>query len=221
MIVPRSDNAMSTALAINDLLALRVWTVLGNQAAVSTFNFRCVAVAGISGTDTQMALAMDAIMAAFFPVIMADQAVYRGVQVYFLKRTGPLPNPVFSIANISNGTGGVNALPRNTAAILKYNTDIRGPGGRGRIYLPFCAADTMAPTGDPTAGFNTSVTAFGVSMLTDVVVGSGLNTAEIRWSLLHRGPVLTSTDIKSAASAGKFGQMHKRGDYGRSNSSPI
>lgn len=212
---------MATTIATNDLLSVRVWTVLGNQAAVTTFNFRCSSVLGTSATDQTFATLMDAFMAAFFPVIMADNASYRGVQVYFLKRTGILPNPVSSITNAAAGVGGTNALPRNSAAILKYGTDLRGPGGRGRVFLPFLAADTMGADGDPTAGFNTSVTAFGASMLIAQVAGSGLNIATLKWTLVHRGPVVSSTDLTTAVSAGKFGQMHKRGDYGRPNSSPI
>lgn len=212
---------MATVVQINDLLVARIWCVLGNQAAVNTFGFRCVNIAGTGGTDQKLAEVIDPTTASFYKTILADQAVYRGVQVYFLQRVGALPPPVFTIGSTGNGTGGVNGMPLNTCPIMKYSTFARGPGGRGRIFLPFCAADTTGPTGEPTAGFNGAVNAFATVMLIPITFGVGGNNSTVRWSLIHRGPVLSATDMLNASSSGKIGQMHKRGDYGRPNTSPI
>jgi hypothetical protein len=212
---------MATPIVVGDIIAVRGWTQFAPQAAVNTFNFQCTAITGTGATDAVAASQFDLLLSTFYPTIICDQASYRGVQVYFLKRTGILPLPAQSNANTAAGIGGTLALPRNTAAILKYATLLRGPGGRGRLYLPFLPTDTMTAQGDPTAGFNTFVTNFGATLLTPTIVGTGPNTSTLVWSLAHRGPVITSTPIATARSADKFGQMHKRGDYGRPNSSPV
>lgn len=212
---------MATTIAPNDILAVRVWTKLDNQAAVNTFNYQCFAVSGVSVTDVDLASFLVTQMTAFYASLCCNQTTYRGMQVYFLRRSGPLPLPANNTAGAGACTGGVNGLPRNTALILKYGGFNRGPSGRGRLYLPFLPTDIMGPDGEPNAGALVLVNSFASAMLTPIVVGSGGNTASLTWQLVKRKPPIVTQQIVTAECAEKFGQMHKRGDYGRPNNPPF
>ena len=92
------------------------------------------------------------------------------------------------------------------------------------MYLPFSATVNLTVLGEPTAAFNTLISGLGTTLETPTIITSGGSSATMAWVLLHRQPSPappTTTQIVQAFSAGKFGQMHKRGDYGKANQSPI
>lgn len=218
---------MPTQIVPGDILAIRAWATLGTQAAVNTYNFLCNTTAGASVTDQDFADAMDGYMSTFYTTYMGNSAQYNGVQCYFVRRIGAtfLPPPVSSVTNAGPGTASTDAVPKNTAAILRYFSNVkRGPGGRGRVFLPFAGAINVGPTGDPIAAFTTLMQGFINGLTTAVVVGTPPNTANFFFILLKRATETTPLDytlVTDGSPANKFGQQHKRGDYGRPNSSPI
>lgn len=217
---------MATQIQVGDILAVRAWNHLSDQAAVNTFNFACIASTGAGVTDQDLADGFAPFFATFYTTYMANGATHDGVQVYFMRRTAgfSLPAPVDNTVSAGGGTAGADALPKNTAAILKYTTNVRGPAGRGRVFLPFASTAATTPFGVPTAALNTLINGLASTLLTPTIVGTVPNQSTLVWSLLHRDPVtkvITTTELLSAATAFKFGQMHKRGDYGRPNASPI
>jgi hypothetical protein len=217
---------MANPIGVGDILAARVWCVLNEQAAVNTYNWVCLSKTGAGGSDQDLATTLDTFYSSFYIPLLPSLAIYKGVQVYFLKRLGLLSNavPVNSIAASGNGTGTGNSLPRNAAAILSYNVGLRGPANRGRVYLPFVASEWLDATGRPTTAFGVLANSFLSGQLGGVVAGSGGNTSTLAWCLLHKVKAAVPVnrgEVTHAESAEKFGQMHKRGDYGRANSSPI
>lgn len=217
---------MSTAVVLNDIVALRAWCTMGNQASVNTFNYLVTAVTGGGITDQDYVNQFDTLVASpFYQFLMPPGATYNGCQLYFVKRSGFLPAPVSSFTGAHVGVTGTEALPRVVAGILRYNTVVRGPIGRGRLFLPFISADYSGPGGEPTVAYDTLVNSVASALLSPQVVTSGPNSASFTWSLLHRvtGPPVTFTTLPiiNALSADKFGGLHKRGDYGRANASPI
>ncbi len=217
---------MATALQLGDIIALRAWTVLGDQAAVNTYNYEVITVTGGAVTDQDVVSDFDTLKASPFYTSLCPPGVdYKGCQLYFMKRSPFLPGPVFSITGAGPGVVGVNPLPRNTAPILKYSTGVRGPIGRGRLFLPFASTTYMDSNGKPTAGFDTLVNSFASALLNPYGITVGASSVALVWSLLHRivGPPKSVATVRiiQALAADKFGQLHKRGDYGRANLSPI
>ncbi len=216
---------MSVSIQTGDILSARVWTSANAQAAVNTYNYACITLTGGGVTDQDFANAFDTIAANLYGPLVTPQVTYDGVQVYFLKRTPMvLPNPVKSVASAGPGTAGGSILPLQTAGILKYNTNLRGPAGRGRVYLPFIASSFLTTLGEPTTAYDVLVNSFCSVLLSPLVVTNGASTATLVWSLVRRELLPappSSTEIVFAESAAKFGVMHKRGDYGRLNVSPI
>lgn len=214
---------MATALVTGDFLSIRAWTTQQAQAAVNTFNYQVITLTGGAVTDQDFVNAQNTAFAAFYKSLCPSSVDYNGIQCYFLFRTGggSLPAPVKNIASAGPGTTGTNCVPRNAAGIMKYSAFSRGPGGRGRVFLPFVSLDYVNEGGDPNTAYDVLVNSFASSLLTPVVVTSGGSTATLSFCLFKRSNVAASEQILQAESASKFGQMHKRGDYGRPNASPI
>lgn len=215
---------MATAIANGDIFAIRAWTSVQEQAAVNTYNYEVNIVTGGTITDQDVVNTWDTLVASpFYQNLCASGVQYDGCQFYFLKHPLFLPNPVKSVTGAGPGTTGVDTLPRVACAILKYNTAARGPIGRGRVFLPFVSADYADVNGKPTTAFDVLVNSFASALLAPLTVTAGPATLTATWSLLHRIPASppSALQILQAESAGKFAMLHKRGDYGRANSSPI
>jgi len=217
---------MPFPIGVGDILAARFWSVLDEQAAVNTINYVCTAKAGTGGSDQDLASFLDTNFASFFRALYPNTVEYRGCQVYFLKRLGLLSAafPVFSTANAGVGTATGPPMPKNTCGMVKYTNGLRGPGNRGRLYLPFISTDFQATNGEPTNAWAVLINGFGAGGVVPITVGSGGNTSTLTWNLLRKVKGAVPIDrgpITLAQSANKYGQLHKRGDYGRANSSPI
>jgi len=215
---------MASQISITDILSLKTWTTFGPQAAVNTYNFRCVNVTGGSVTDQDFVTAFAALMGTFYAAVCANGVTFNGCQCYFLRKSGStfLPPPVKDTVGAGPCTGGADALPRNTALIMQYFSNVRrGPGGRGRVFIPFLATAVMDADGHPTTTVNTLVQGFFNSLFGPTIVGTTPNTATFDWVIIQRKPTLDFTLVSEGGPTKKFGQMHKRGDYGRANVSPI
>lgn len=217
---------MPGSLAVGDILACRAWLQLDEQGAVNTYNFVVTSNTGTGGTDQDLATAFDTSVGPFYQSLIPVTVTYRGIQVYWLKHIGLLTvaAPVQSIASSGVGTASGNPLPRNAAPILKYNDGLRGPAHRGRLFFPFVSTLYSANNGRPTTALATALNAFSASLMAPYTVGTSPNQSTLQWCIIqkHKGAVPTVRgNILFADSANKFGTMHKRGDYGRPNASPI
>lgn len=217
---------MPYTIGVGDILSARFWSKLDEQGAVNTLNYVCTAKSGTGGSDQDLASFLDSGYASFFRSLYPNTVEYRGCQVYFLKRLGllTLAVPVASLAGAGVGTATGPPMPRNACGIVKYTTGLRGPANRGRLYLPFISTDFQSTDGRPTVAWATLINSFGSGAVVPITVGTSPNQSTLVWSLLHkvkgavpidRGPIIL------AQSANKYGQLHKRGDYGRPNDSPI
>jgi hypothetical protein len=211
---------MPTFLNNGDILACRVWTTFEDQAAVNTYNFRCSGKIGLGVTDQDLAASMDTFFSAFYPSILNNLAVYNGTQVYILNRVGPLPAGVFYNGNTGPGIGTSPAAPKGTAFVLSYTTGIRGPGGRGRLFLPFLATAALDNNGQPVGPALTLINAFFTSMAGGFLIGTTPNQISIDWIVYHRAS--RNYDFIQDGHARKtVSNLHRRGDYGKPNKSPI
>jgi len=212
---------MATIISSGDCFALRAWTVLGNQAAVNTWNFNASAVSGAIVTDQDVCTNFDAAIDTLYKNTMPPTATYRGVQFYFTKKTGGLPNYVFSTANAGPGIVGTTPAPRQSAGILQYEGFLRGPKHRGRVFIPFPAVDQMDADGSPLASYVTFLDSFATLLLSPITVTSGAGSVSLNWIIPHKGSPFTFDFVLTARGVKKFATMKKRGDYGRVNTSPI
>ncbi len=215
---------MATSIVTGDILSIRAWVVNGRQAAVNTYNFDCISVTGGAVTDQDVVNDLHTAFDSFYLSLCPPTVDYKGIQCYFAKRTGGYPNPVKNTSGAGAGTGGTTCAPLAIAGIMKYNTVFRGPGGRGRVYLPFFDAGFIGTDGEPSTAWNVLVNSWASGLLPPHTTTVGGNNVILQWGVMKKATRTTVASIHqiiSAESAEKFGNMHKRGDYGRANESPI
>jgi hypothetical protein len=68
------------------------------------------------------------------------------------------------------GTSAATALPDETAAVLTVRTGLRGPSGRGRIYIPGWASNAVGPGGTIIAAAVTALGTWGGITLPQVAI---------------------------------------------------
>lgn len=210
---------MAITLAPGDRLQFRIWCSDNEQASVNTVYYRVDSVTGASETDVAAAVFFDTQVAAAMKALLTTGVMYDGVQCRVANRL-PLPVAQSGTVNAGVGTAGAPGLPRQSAGLLKFETDLAGPGARGRLYLPFPCAPDNETLGKPTAGYITRATALGTQLDNFTVIGSGPDTANVTWcvySKVHaRMQKITSFGVDLA-----WATMKKRGSFGRANVSPI
>lgn len=65
------------------------------------------------------------------------------VRLETIKLDGVSPTHIFGVPSEASGSGGADTIPAS-AAIVSIRTGVRGPRGRGRLFLPFVAEGTQA-----------------------------------------------------------------------------
>jgi hypothetical protein len=217
---------MANAIVVGDIMACRAWCTLQEQAAVNTYHYECITVSGGAITDQDLSNGFDALAEPFYKGLMSTTGVYNGIQTYFAYRAPPAVYPHFvkTITNAGNGSTAGGSVPPTAAAIMSYGTPLRGPAERGRIYLPFLSVTQMDGVGHLTTGADVFINSQCTLLLPSLTITGGGSSATFVWVIAHKKKAptpWTTTQITNAESSGKFGQMHKRGSYGRPNTSPI
>ncbi len=217
---------MPTTIVTGDIMANRAWCTLGDQAAVNTYHYELISSTGSGCTDQDMCDAFDVLAEPFYKGLMSTTGTYDGIQTYFAYRTpmAAYPHFVRQTTNAGAGSTAGGTVPPTAAAILSYGTPLRGPANRGRIYLPFLSTTQMASDGRLTSGADVFINSQCTLLLPTLTVTGAGGTGTFVWVIAHKRKAptpWTTTQITNAESSSKFGQMHKRGSYGRPNASPI
>jgi hypothetical protein len=206
-------------LALNDVLAIKVFCYLTNQVSINTFNYTVTTLATAGVTYDNVATFFDTLMAPLFKPLICNVATYN---VTHAQRLFPLPVSVYSESSASAGvgTGGPIALPSQCAGIISSKTLIAGQRYRGRKYIPFPSTVAASATGVPIAGYITNLDALATVAESAQNVVSGASTAVLTPILLHHFPAGSFTPIWQFNPSPKWGTMKKRGNYGQPNPLP-
>jgi hypothetical protein len=192
---------------------------LNQQIGLNRYLFYVDANAGIGGTDAQLALALDTVLAPLYKVCLANVASYYGVKVhrYLLP---PVNRPVISTAFTGVGTGGANMLPSAMCGLLKLTSTQNGRKGQGRTYIPFISDSYATDAGEPTGAFPAFVTAIGTALLGLPAVGAGGNLSTVQLCLPNQKFNTATGLVIHATGEPKFATQHRRGDFGQLNAIP-
>ena len=210
---------MSTPMLVNDVWQSTVACYANGQVSLNRYLWLAAAQAGGGGTDAQLAVDLDTLLAPLYKACMAATATYYGVKVsrYVLP---PVARPQISNAFIGVGTAGAEAFPTAVCGLMKKTSYAWGKKGQGRTYIPFPSTTLADTNGEPSAGYEVNVGAIATALLTLNPVGVGGNTTELLWVLpdvkFHPGTAI----IVSSVAEAKWGTQHKRGDFGKLNQIP-
>jgi len=196
----------------------RVFTVLDAQTAINVWGWQCTAITGTGVTMAELAANVRAGLATPFPPILTSAATFRGVgaqQAY-----PPKDGEAYSTAGALVGTGGAIPLPKQTCGISSIYDGKAGRKHRGRIYWPFPASTANTTDGQPTGAYVTLLEALKTYLGAGILVTGAGGTANFTFSLLHRATI-NGDQIIRIVSRTIWGTQRRRGDYGRTNASPV
>lgn len=223
---------MTQALQVDDLIHLRVWTqfAAAKQAAVNSAWYTVASIGDPPATDADFATAMDAAIGPVMKPLLSAVATceYRGVQVTVNNSDYPYKNitlPVNGTAAAGAGTGGDIPMPTQTCGLIRFQATRPGPGGRGRWYLPFPPQDSDSGGGSPSNARILLQLDLAAVVGVNVALSEGGRTANLVRVLVHspyKGsiPGLPSP-VQDFISSTLWATQRRRGNYGRTNSSPI
>lgn len=167
-----------------------------------------------------LAGAWAALAAADLQNLMFNGADYQGTRV---RRVFPPNNDQWAISTAlaGPGTAGTIALPTQSCGLIRFTGPFLGKHAEGRTYVPFPSASDNQTHGIPTASYVTRLNALGSDMVTPFTVnGTGSRTINFRPGLVQR-PSFTMTLITIGLGQPSWATQKRRGEYGRTNKSPI
>jgi hypothetical protein len=217
-----------TPLYVGSLVLVRVWCRQFAQASVNNLWYTVAAVGASPATDLDVATARDADFASPYKSLLANSAEYRGVQAQIYLATPP-NRAAFSAAFINTSAGpglaGATPLPSQTCGLIQFQTGEAGQANRGRLFIPFPAVLDNSSGGTPVAGYVTRLTTLVALMDSGISIVAGARTATLVRVLRHgknkAGVQPTPTPVTSGTASDLWATQRKRGDFGRTNVSPI
>jgi len=172
-------------------------------------------------TDLDIAVTLDTGLQAAYKAAMHNLATYRGVKVQLIPTTlSTYPVPQYVIANTGVGTGGASPTATAVCGLITKLTAFRGRKYRGRCYLPFPSTTAYDPTtGEPKAAYLTALANIGNLTCANWLVNQGGRICGLSPCLRPKNVInyLLTTDITGNKPQPRWGTLHKRGDYGKTN----
>lgn len=162
-----------------------------------------------------------AIMAPLYKALIHNGANFKGCTVHRLSGPGPFEISEQSTVGAGPGTAGTIALPKQVSGLVSFNAAFRGRSFRGRQYVPFPSAADDIGDGIPTTAYILKLLALGAALKAPIsATGGGGGSIDMYPVLWHR-VAMTSTFIVGTHASSAWATQRKRGDFGRTNTSPI
>jgi hypothetical protein len=209
------------AFSSGDIVKFTVVCQDTEQVSLNNFYYLAGIGTGGSGDPNSSAVAFDAMIAPLIKPILNNNSTYNGV---ICQRVFPTPVPARAVAtaNKGSGTGGAISLPRQTAGITSWTTDLAKQANRGRTYWPFPPAALSITDGKPNATYVGALITMATAIRTlAVLVGpTGGDFCVCTYSIYHR-KTNTTQPITGSFSQFAWATQKRRGTKGKANTSPV
>lgn len=212
---------MSYFPIVNDIIEVTVqcWSPILTQLGENTLHYVVTSVTTGGATTSEIAVAMDTQFSAALKGLLSTSAQYEQVLV---SKIFPLPRVVQQASSVGAGvgTGGAGLLPGQLSLVVSKYTNLAGPSFRGRVFVPFPYTAACTATGTALAAYVTQCSTYAGRIAANVTVtGAGGNTVltPCVWNRVDHVPTILSSVVAQKI----FGTQRRRGDYGRSNPSPL
>lgn len=206
-------------LLLNDVVKVTFFNKQGSQVSQNVVHF---IVDAVTGTPTEQGVADDlsTVWSSLYADLMTDKAEYRGLR---LQRVGLMPTQgVLTTSGVGAGTLAGDALPPQTAGLIRKLTDTVGRTGRGRFYIPFPAEASSDANGRPNVSYQTSMAAFVTKLTTTTTYGPFGNNADLTPCLFKITlGIGTVKRITSAVRRADWATQRRRGFLNRGDVSPV
>jgi hypothetical protein len=119
-------------------------------------------------------------------------------------------------------------------SLIRYGTAYGGRQFKGRSYIPFPSTDAVTTDGAMTAGYAALLAALALALSADMypVTTGPAGFATVHQVIVHGqtkagaklippAAIQPPTPVQSWTVSGRFVTQHRRGDFGKTNTSPI
>jgi len=176
-------------------------------------------------TIAEIAASLSAIMGPGYQLLMPASAAYRGVGV---KNLMPPPTQeATSVVGAGPGVAGGAEIPQQVSYLVNFKTANSGRGFRGRIYPGFVSNVFVNTSGNMNAAGLTAIQLMAATIVGNFTITSGANQTTIQLVILRRQyqklPLVfpTTADVISITARNAFATQRRRGDFGRTNTTPL
>ena len=172
-----------------------------------------VSITGTGGSDSTACGAIEGTFAPLLKAVLNDNATYDATTSRRLYPVALRPASQEAHAAAGPGTAGPTAAPRQTCGVISKYTALLGRANRGRIYMPFPAAQDDAGNGVPSVGYLSRLDAFAAAYLAGITVSDGGGNQSVLGAILFHRKLLTNTFIETWVSQPKWATQRRRGSY--------
>jgi hypothetical protein len=206
-------------MPVSDAYQVTVYCQAGNQVSANVLHYTVTSETG-TYTQQELANAISTAIGGVWKPIISNLATYKGIILAAMPIT-PVSAMTPSTSATGIGSGGATGLlPKQICGIITKRTVGRGPTYRGRVFTPFPDVSANASGGAPTAGFITALANAGVKVLGLSLIPNGGSTVALA-GMLNRRIAGLLIPLTAITAQNKFGEQHRRSDYGKVNVSPV
>lgn len=208
-----------SGLVTGEMVRTTIECTVPTQQGLSVLYYQIIGTAGDPVTLDDWASGYSAVIAAAYKAWLADFARYQGVRAQVIAPF--LSAEVTYFAASGAGTAGTNMAPAQVSGLIRKSTGYGGRKGRGRMYVPFVATDSLQAAGH--------LTAPGLALLEDIVavipLVASIDNAAVTGTVtaqmvLTRTPFLVGNAVISLEAATRLATQRRRGEFGRTNPTP-
>lgn len=150
---------MAIQVQLNDVVEVKVFCSYEEQQSVNVRHYKVTAVTAGTVTDQNLANTLGPSLSNVYLAAIHEAASYRGLTAQIIY---PTARPsVFDVTGAGLGPDDNDPMPPQICGLVKLTTSLAGPGGRGRIYLPFPSIAQYGATGEWNAPY--------IAMMEDIV----------------------------------------------------
>lgn len=198
-----------------DLLQISYYCTTVNQNGINVVQYRVSSIIGGGCTDAEIAAAISTLAAPVYKAYLPPTAKYSGLRLRFLEKD-PLPVPVSDVSGAGVGVLAGDLMATQAAGIIEKRTNFGGPGGRGRMYLPFICEASNDLNARPNAAWLVLAAALGTVVLTaqTVIVGGRQTTLT---PIIYDRLDGVRTDISSFVPGSEWATQKRRSQVNRAD----
>jgi hypothetical protein len=214
--------AADNIIADGDIAEVNVYCYLNGQLSINRLHYMGAGQIGTGGTVNTLLVDFNTRTKALWTALLTGGANYLGLSgrvVFPLNHKSAL----YWFKSKGAGQAGPDALPMQTCGMFSKVSGTAGPGGRGRVYVPFpSTADVSGGAIDqPNAGYQLRLGALAAQLFaTAVATGGAGNQTTCNPVIFKRAAPALSLAWGNAAPKSKWATHRSRGDYGRINAMP-
>lgn len=205
-------------VVVGDIVEVSVYCKLVEQVAINVLHYNVDAVGGVAVKYDELAGRIYAKLEDAYRDWMTDAAQFAGVGV---RRLYPLPKSIqYTRIDPVDGTLSAFTLPAQIAGLITVRTPKPGPGGRGRVYIPFGSVNWSDVEGNMTPDAETQL-----AVIADLLGPTAAwQEATAAWTVvatLQVSAAVGAPECDNILPTGKWATQRRRGNYGKANSLPI